>query len=616
LTEEVVSNPDPAKAESAPRSKPQTSARLYRRLFREFIRPHVGKSLIAVFCMAVVAVTTTTMAWLIKPAVDHIFVTKSSFHLLYLVAGAIIALSVIKGLAGYFQQVLMTTVGQRVVADIQNRLFERVVHADLGYFQKTPSGELISRLINDTSMLRSSSTQLMTGVGRDLLSVIGLTALMFHQDWVLATAACIVMPLVMGPMRNVGRRMRKVATGFQVELGRATTLLSQVFQGARHVKAYNMEEYEVGRFGDITERIYRIVERSSRLRAASAPITESFGGVLLAGVIVYGGWQVMDGTRTSGAFFSFLFAFQMAYAPVKTLASLNTNLQEGMAAADRLFNVLDMEPRIRDRPGAEQLGITHGAIRFEQVTFSYRQGEAVLEGFDLDVPGGKKIALVGPSGGGKSTILNLVPRFYDVENGRITIDGCDLRACTLKSLRGSIALVSQEVSLFDDSVRANIAYGNLAATEAEIIAAAKAAAAHEFIIDLPNGYDTIVGEHGTRLSGGQRQRVSIARAMLKNAPILLLDEATSALDSESERLIQIALKRLMTGRTSIVIAHRLSTIQDADIIYYIEDGRMVEQGTHQALLRSDGHYARLWGLQFNTGQSFDEPSLVLLSDPT
>ncbi len=618
MTETVDNSPNAIKAETVVHHKPQSSYRLYRRLFVEFIRPHLGKSLLSLLCMTIVAATTTASAWMMRPLLDKIFLAKTSTDWLFVVAGGIFLLFAVKGIASYYQQVLMTTVGQRVVADIQKRLFDRVIRSDLAYFQRTPSGELISRFVNDTGMLRFAATQVMTGVGRDLLTVIGLTILMFFQDWVLASMACVVIPIVAGPLRRVGKGMRKVATGYQVELGRMTTLLSQVFQGARHVKAYTMEDYEVMRFGEIAERIYETVERTSRFRAASSPIMETLGGAVVAGVVVYGGWQVMEHTRTAGAFFSFITAFMLAYAPLKTLASVNTNLQEGMAAAERIFRIIDIEPKITERPDAEAIRVTDGAIRFEDVSFAYRPGEPVLDGFNLDVPGGMKVALVGPSGGGKSTILNLVPRFYDVADGRITLDGCDLRACTVASLRGAVALVSQEVSLFDDTIRANIAYGRQSASEEDIIKAAKEAAAHEFIIEMPEGYDTVVGEHGTRLSGGQRQRISIARAMLKDAPVLLLDEATSALDSESERLVQMALRRLMAGRTSIVIAHRLSTIQDADIIYYIQGGKVMECGSHDALLRADGLYARLWNMQFSTEDGELAPSSppLLLTQPS
>ncbi|MEI9983331.1 MAG: ABC transporter ATP-binding protein [Aliidongia sp.] len=393
--------------------------------------------------------------------------------------------------------------------------------------------------------------------------------------------------------------MRKVSLGFQEEMGRFHTLLSQVFQGARHVKAYGMEAHETARAVEVTERVYRLVERVSRIRSASSPLMESLGGMAIAAIILYGGYQVMNGARTAGDFFSFVAALLLAYAPFKSLAGLQVNLQEGLAAAERIFEVMDIEPAIQDRPGAKPLAVSTGTIRFDAVHFHYGEHAPALNGVDLVIPGGRKVALVGPSGAGKSTILNLIPRFYDVESGSVSIDGTDVRAATLASLRGAIGLVSQEISLFDDSVRANIAYGRPGATEAEIVAAANAAAAHDFILELPQGYDTLVGEHGVRLSGGQRQRLSIARAILKNAPILLLDEATSALDTESERLVQDALRRLAANRTSIVIAHRLSTIVDADLIYVIDQGRVAETGTHDELLARRGLYARLWDMQFS-----------------
>jgi ATP-binding cassette, subfamily B, bacterial MsbA len=396
----------------------------------------------------------------------------------------------------------------------------------------------------------------------------------------------------------MSRRMRKVSLNFQDEMGHYNALLSQVFQGARHVKAYGMEAHETARAVALTERIYRLFERASRVRAAASPLMEGLGGVGIALVILYGGWQVTHGARTAGDFLSFVTALMLAYQPFKQLSGLNVTVQEGMAAAQRIFEMIDIEPAIQDRPDAKPLEVTEGAVRLEKVSFAYGTGEMVLNEIDLDIPAGRKVALVGPSGAGKSTVLNLIPRFYDVGGGRLTIDGQDVRGATLASLRGAIGLVSQEVSLFDDTVRANIAYGRPDASEAEIVAAARQAAAHDFIMDLPKGYDTVVGEMGTRLSGGQRQRLSIARAMLKNAPILLLDEATSALDTESERQIQDALKLLMAGRTSIVIAHRLSTIIDADLIYAIEGGRVVEVGRHQDLLQRRGVYARLWALQF------------------
>ena len=585
----------PARTTRAPGSG---SLRLMRRLMRDFAGHHRGKLAISVLCGALAAVATAANAVLVKYVLDDAFKEGAAYQTLCLIAGAAMALAVIKGFSSYFQTVLMTTVGQRVVADIQNRLFGRLVHADLALFQATSSGQLISRFTTDANQLRFATTQICTVLGQQALTLVGLVGNMFYQDWLLALIAFVVFPIAIAPVRRMSRRMRKVSLNFQDEMGQYNALLSQVFQGARHVKAYGMEAHETARAAALTEKIYRLFERASRVRSAASPLMESLGGVGIALVILYGGWQVMHGARTAGDFLSFVTSLMLAYQPFKQLSNLNVTIQEGMAAAERIFELIDIEPAIQDRPDAKPLRVTAGAIRLERVSFAYATGETVLNEIDLVIPAGHKVALVGPSGAGKSTVLNLIPRFYDVGGGSLTIDDQDVRGVTLASLRGAIGLVSQEVSLFDDTVRANIAYGRPEADEAEIVAAARKAAAHEFILELPNGYDTIVGEMGTRLSGGQRQRLSIARAMLKNAPILLLDEATSALDTESERQIQEALKLLMVGRTSVVIAHRLSTIIDADLIYAIEDGRVVEVGRHQELLQRRGTYARLWALQF------------------
>jgi len=400
------------------------------------------------------------------------------------------------------------------------------------------------------------------------------------------------------PIIGIGRRMRRVSANTQAETGQLMTLLTQTFQGARHVKAYGMEKYEQARASALFERIFALVDRANRTRFRAAPMMETLGGVAIAVVILYGGHQVISGARTPGAFFSFITALLLAYQPMKALAILNASLQEGLAAAQRIFEILDIEPKIQDRPDARPLRVGRGEVRFEAVCFGYRAGSVALDRVSFTVAGGSTVALVGRSGAGKSTALNLIPRFYDVDAGSITIDGQDLREVTLASLRASIALVSQEISLFDDTVRANIAYGHLDASDAEIEAAAVAAGADGFIRELPDGYDTMVGEHGVLLSGGQRQRLAIARAMLKDAPILLLDEATSALDSESERQVQTALRRLMQGRTTIVIAHRLSTIIGADIICVLDRGRAVETGKHAQLLARNGVYASLYETQF------------------
>jgi len=574
-----------------------SSLALVRRLVRDFIWRHAGMIAVAFLCMGMTAGSTALRAWLMEPVLDRIFIARDA-SLLLLLGGAALVLALIKGFADYGQTVLMNRVGQRVIADIQIASFARLLRADLAYFNATSSGLLISRLTNDVGLLRNAAGNVLAGIGRDAVTVVFLVGLMFYQDWVLALIAFFAFPLAIRPIIGIGRRMRRVSANTQAEMGQLTTLLSQTFQGARHVKAYGMEEYEERRAGRLIERIFALVDRANRTRSQATPMMEALGGAAIAVVILYGGQQVISGARTPGAFFSFITALLLAYQPVKALAILNANLQEGLAAAQRVFQVLDIEPAIHDRPGARPLRIETGEVRFEQVRFGYRPGAVALDGISLTVPGGGTVALVGPSGAGKSTMLNLIPRFYEVDQGALSIDGQDVRAVTLASLRGAIALVAQEVSLFDDTVRANIAYGRFGASEEEIEAAATAAGADRFIRELPQGYDTLVGEHGVLLSGGQRQRLAIARAMLKDAPILLLDEATSALDSESERQVQAALRSLMRGRTTIVIAHRLSTVIGADLICVLDRGHIVESGRHAQLLARNGLYARLYETQF------------------
>jgi subfamily B ATP-binding cassette protein MsbA len=572
------------------------TAALVGRLVREHVRPHLGRMIAAVACMAVVAAATAGNAWLMKPVIDDVFV-KADQSMLFVVAGAVFALAIVKGAAGYGESVLMEYVGQRIVADLQHRMYARLIHADLGFFSEHATGGLISRFTNDASLLRHTSARALTGLVKDALTLAFLVALMFVQDWLLALIAFVAFPVAVYPIARIGQRMRKVSSSTQAEMGDLTTILDETFQGVRVVKAYGMEGYEAARTRSIIERIFRLVWKAARVRSATRPVMEALGGVAITSVILYGGWQVIVGATTAGTFFSFVTALLLAYQPMKSIATLNTTLQEGLAAAQRLFAVLDLEPEIKERAGAARLARVRGAIRFAGVRFGYTADVPALDGVDLDIPAGKTVALVGPSGAGKSTILNLIPRFYDVQDGSVTIDGTDVRDVTLASLRANIALVSQEITLFDDTVRANIAYGRPAAAPHEIEQAARDAGAHEFIAGLPDGYDTRVGGRGLKLSGGERQRLAIARAMLKDAPILLLDEATSSLDAETERQVQAALARLKHGRTTVVIAHRLSTVADADLIFVIDGGRVVEIGAHRDLLARGGAYARLYALQ-------------------
>ena len=455
------------------------TAPLLRRLVGQFLRPNLGRVGLALIAMGFVAATTATNAWLMQPMLDRVFVAKDE-RLLLIIPAAVVILALVKGLANYAQAVLMTTVGQRVVADIQVALFARLMRADLAFFHANPTGTLVSRFTNDAAMLRGAATNVLAGIGKEAVTAAFLIALMFYQDWLLAIIALLAFPLALQPISKVGRRMRRVSADTQAELGQFMTLLDQTFQGARQVKAYGMEAYEATRAGRLIERLFDLVERAARVRSIASPLMETLGGVAVGLVILYGGHQVISGVRTPGTFFSFVTALLLAYQPLKTLAGLNTSLQEGLAAAQRIFTILDIEPEIREAPDARHLEITGGEIRFEDVRFAYAGGEDALSGVTLTVPAGRTVALVGASGAGKTTIMNLVPRFYDVTAGAVRIDGSDLRELTLASLRGAIALVSQEISLFDDTVRANIAYGRFGASEAENTAAARAAPPPDF----------------------------------------------------------------------------------------------------------------------------------------
>ncbi|MEK9672369.1 MAG: ABC transporter transmembrane domain-containing protein [Rhodospirillaceae bacterium] len=574
-----------------------STADLMRRLFRESIRGYGRWFAAALTCMAVMAGATAMSAWLMEPVVNDIFINRDRTMLMP-VAVAVLVVFFVKGIANYGQATLMAYVGLRIVTDNQNRLFDRLSRMDVAFFQDTNTGGLISRFLVDINQMRSAVSNAWTSLGKDLLTLIGLIGVTFYQDWQLALIAFLVFPLALLPIVRLGRRMRRVTANTQQEMGLFTTVLEQTIQGIRVVKAYGMEAYERARVATIVERIFGLTMKAERTRALSSPIMETLGGVAVGVVIFYGGLRVIEDQTDPGSFFSFITALLLAYEPMKRIANLNATLQQGLAGADRLFQLLDLEPGIAEAPDAKELATVKGNVAFEGVRFSYTDDREVLSGVDLIVPAGETVALVGPSGAGKSTILNLIPRFYDVTGGRVAVDGEDVRSLTFASLRGAIALVSQEITLFDDTIRANISYGRAGASEYDIVEAAKAAAAHDFISDLPNGYDTLVGERGVKLSGGQRQRLAIARAMLKNAPILLLDEATSALDTESERQVQSALDKLMTGRTTLVIAHRLSTIIRADLIYVIQGGRVAEQGTHGELLACGGQYKHLYELQF------------------
>lgn len=574
----------------------QNTAQLMRRLFREHVRHYLGTLALAVVCMALVAGTTAATAWLLGPIFDWLFTDRDGTYL-WPIAGAVVLVFTVKGLATFGQGSLLSRISCRIVAELQDRMFGRLMQSDLAEIHATGTGHLVSRFTHDVQTLSNAVSSAIIGAGKDTLTVIALVAVMFAQDWVLSLITFFIFPSACLPIIYFGRVARRVAKRIQLEIGSLNSGIAQAFQGIRQIKAYNAESQESARASKIIWKVAALKQKSARLSWVTSPIMEFLAGMAVVAVILYGGSQVVAGDRTTGSFVSFIAALLLAYEPLKRLARLNAQLQVGMAAAQRVFDLIDSKPTIVDSPNAKRLEGAEGRLSLSGVQFSYGADLPALHGVDIEIPAGKTAALVGPSGAGKSTVLNLIPRFYDVQQGVVTIDGHDVRDITMESLREQIALVSQEVTLFNQSVRENIAFSNRQASDEEIVDAAKAATAHDFISQLPDGYDTVVGEQGVKLSGGQRQRLSIARAMLKNAPVLLLDEATSALDTESERQVQIALKKLMTGRTTLMIAHRLSTVADADVIYVLDDGRVVERGSHAELIARQGLYAKLWSMQ-------------------
>ena len=573
------------------------SSTLLKRVVKAYVKPYRGRLFIAMAAMLVVAGATGANAYMIQPVLDGIFLQKNA-DLLLVLPLIVIGITCVQALADYVQTLQLRYAGQAVVSDMQGDLFAHLMHADLTTFHDQTSGRLISRMTSDIMLLRISVSTALTGFIKEFFTLIFLVGVMLYQSWEMSLFTVSILLFALLPVLRLGRRMRKVTDATQARFADFTSQLDDTFHGVRAVKSYGREEFEISRVRRSVADLFALYYKAARIQAASAPVLNLIGGVAVAAVIWFGGMNVIEGTTSTGAFFSFLTAMIMAYRPVKVLASLNNQMQEGMAAAGRFFDVLDRPPVIHDAPGATPLVLARGEVTFDHVYFTYPGGKAGVFDVSFHLPPGRVVALVGPSGGGKSTIINLLLRFYETNAGRILIDGQEVRGVTVASLRQAFALVSQDIVLFDDTVAANIRYGRLEASEEEVVEAAKKAHADEFIRSLPEGYNTPIGPHGVRLSGGQRQRLSIARAILKNAPILLLDEATSALDNSSERAVQEALGALMATRTTLVIAHRLSTIHHADEILVLSQGSIVERGTHEALLVARGLYYDLYQLQF------------------
>ncbi len=604
---------------------------LVARLWRDWLRPHARTLALVVGFIVLVAASTGLYPVLIKGAFEAFsnrFGTGAPIKINLGFARwfidrreailygplVVILVTAVKGFALYALTLLTNRVVTRIEADMQSALYAHLIDADLAQIGRESPAALTQRFTTDFTFIKEALTRLSTVFLREIATITALVAAMLLIDPALTLVAACVVPFIARPVARIGKKLRRNSTSTQEQVGQMAGLVSESLAGARIAKSYGLEGYLKDRTRAAFDGVRRLKMKSANARARLDPLLEVGGGVAVAVVLAIIGWRILDGRSTVGDFAGFVTALIIAAQPVRALGNLNAIIQEAAAALKRYFAVLDEQPAIRERPGAVPLAVGPGEIRFEAVGFRYGEGAAALDGIDLVAPAGRSTAIVGRSGSGKSTLISLLPRLYDVTAGRVLIDGQDVRDVTLESLRAAIAIVSQDVVLFDDTIGANIGFGRQGASHQDIMAAAEAAAAHRFISALPDGYDTRVGPGGTRLSGGERQRVSLARAFLKDAPILLLDEATSALDAESERQVQDALRTLMRGRTTLVIAHRLSTVRTADAIVVLDGGHIVETGTHEGLGRGSGIYARLQRLQL-MGELIPEPAPEPLAIP-
>jgi subfamily B ATP-binding cassette protein MsbA len=598
-------------APATPDSKGPSGRAVALRLYRTYLAPHWQAMLLSMACAVGVAAFSAGLAYLLGPAIRQLFIKKDATALLYIPL-AIAAVALLRTACQVGQAVLVNKVGNRMVGEIQVKLFGRLVRADLAQLRASHSGAHLSSILYEAGLVREAATTGLVNYVQNALTILATVILMFRQDVGLTLIVLIGAPIASGVMSNYSRRTKKAAQGAMSETSALSTAVMESLDGVKIVKMENREAFEEERVAEVVARREAHLIKGANARSTAAPATEAVMTLLTAGIIAYAGWRAIHGGFGLDNLTVFLTAVAMASQSLRQVANLQTVMGEGLAAAARLFEALDVAPEIKDAPSARALPRVEGRIALSGVRFAYGPEIPALDGVDIEAHPGETIALVGPSGGGKSTILNLVPRFYDVQGGAVRVDGQDIREVTLSSLREQIALVTQEPFLFDDTIRANIAYARPDASQYRIEQAAEAAAAHEFIMALPQGYDTPAGELGSRLSGGQRQRIAIARAFLKDAPILLLDEATSALDTESEAKVQEALERLMAGRTTVLIAHRLSTVRHADRIYVIDKGRVVEVGTHETLMAYGRLYARLARTQnLDSGQDLEPeaPSL-------
>ena len=571
------------------------------RIFNNYIRKHSQKIFIAVICMIIVSATTAINAWMMQPVLDDIFINKDK-SLILIIPLAILIIAIIKGISSYIQSILMSFVSYKIVANLQNHMFESLIKCDISFFSKTNSGTLISRFLADVGALSKGVHNLIINIIKDFFTLLFLIGVLFYHDPKLALISLLIFPLAIYPISRIGKRLRKISKNTQIGFGMLTKRLTESLQGIKTIKSFNAEQIEREKVDKEVENIFQLTYKSSRVNSISRPLMETLGGLAIAVIIYVGGSQVISGTTTPGTFFSFLTALLMAYQPIKSLASLNATMQMSMAAAERIFNIIDTRPSITEKGGNKDHLLKNGTaygINFSNVSFSYENSDkTTLQNINLEIKKGEKVALVGYSGAGKTSLLNLLPRFYEIKKGKITINGVNIKDLSFNFLRNHFSLVSQDIVLFDDTLKYNICYGQKNINSGRILDACKKANCEEFIKKFPNGVNETIGEKGVKLSGGQKQRIAIARAFLKNSPFLLLDEATSSLDSRSEKKIQTSLDKLMKNKTSLVIAHRLSTIIDADKIILLQNGKIEDIDKHSNLLKKSKIYKNLYELQF------------------
>jgi subfamily B ATP-binding cassette protein MsbA len=575
---------------------------LFRRLLK-YSRPYWWRMVIAIFATLGVAGLDGAIAYMVEPVLKKIF-TQKDMTIFALLPLGIILLFLVRGICRFTYEYFLGTAGQLAIQSIRDDLYRKNMTLSLGFFHRHRSGSLMSRVLNDVNTMQEGVANVITGVMREGVTAIALLGVVFYRNWQLAILAFFAIPLTIYPARKIGKRIKRLSGKSLEKLGDISKILQETFSGIKVIKAFGLEPKVVAEFGAVNREFYGFVRRTIKYTSLSTPVMEVITSLGIAAVIWFGGTLVMRGAMTAPEFFSFIAAMVMLYTPVRKLLSSYNILQRSLGAAERVFEILDEAPEISDRSDAAPLGTARGEVRFEEVSFSY-QDEYVLRNVNLEARKGEVLALVGPSGSGKTTLVSLITRFYDVSEGKVLIDGIDVRSIRMRDLLRQISLVDQETTLFNDTVANNIRFGRPEASDEEVEAVARAAFAHDFIMEMPLGYETCIGDRGVRLSGGQRQRICIARAILKDSPILILDEATSALDTESEQMVQQAINNLMANRTTFVIAHRLSTILHADKIVVLEKGEIVQQGTHQQLLEAGGTYKKLYEMQFAAEQRHD-----------